>query len=244
MKQLVKATAILAGMMAFSGIAFAQCKIVVVDMQDAVIKSNEGVAQNAKFDAKTAEWVAKLDKKKADIDALNTKYKQQQALGTASALAELKRQIDTATTDLNRMTEDAQKEVDDYRDQLLSPIMMTAQATLDALANEKNYSIVYDLSAPNSPIVYSSKECDITNEIKTRMNAKTAAAGTTTPATGGRGATSPATTTPATGRGGAATGTTTTPPRGGTTPATTTPAAGSRGTTPAPPATPPATPPK
>ena len=35
MRQLVKAAAIVAGMMAFSGIGFAQCKIVVIDMQDA-----------------------------------------------------------------------------------------------------------------------------------------------------------------------------------------------------------------
>jgi hypothetical protein len=35
--------------------------------------------------------------------------------------------------------------------------MEVAQKTMNDLAAEKGYSIVYDLSAPNSPIVYSAR---------------------------------------------------------------------------------------
>jgi outer membrane protein len=232
MRQLVKAAAIVAGMLAFSGIGFAQCKIVVVDMQEAVTGSNEGKEKAAKFDARVKEWTDKLDKIKADIDGNQKKLQAQQALASQSVLASLNKAITDKQTELTRTSEDAQKDVDGYRDELLGPVMEVAQKTMNDLAVEKGYSIVYDLSAPNSPIVYSSKDCNITEEIKTRLNSKGATAapargGSLSPAApaAGRGATTPAATPPAAGR-------------GATAPATTAPAAGRGATTPA--ATPPA----
>jgi len=58
-------------------------------------------------------------------------------------------------------------------------VMKVADEVMNALATEKGYGIVIDSSAQNSSIVYASKECDVTNEVKTRMNAKT---GTAAPA--------------------------------------------------------------
>ncbi len=238
MRQLVKTAAIVAGMLAFSGIGFAQCKIVVVDMQEAVTGSNEGKEKAAKFDARVKEWTDKLDKIKADIDSNQKKLQAQQALASQAVLATLNKAITDKQTELTRTSEDAQKDVDGYRDELLGPVMEVAQKTMNELAVEKGYSIVYDLSAPNSPIVYSAKDCNITEEIKTRLNSKGATpASTSTPAAeqarqrqhlrqdverqrqaatapaAGRGATTPAATTPAAGR-------------GATTPAATPPAPG------------------
>lgn len=236
MRQLVKTAAIVAGMLAFSGIGFAQCKIVVVDMQEAVTGSNEGKEKAAKFDARVKEWTDKLDKIKADIDSNQKKLQAQQALASQAVLATLNKAITDKQTELTRTSEDAQKDVDGYRDELLGPVMEVAQKTMNELAVEKGYSIVYDLSAPNSPIVYSAKDCNITEEIKTRLNSKGATpASTSTPARGA----SPAAATPAAGRGAATTGASAPAAgRGATAPAATTPAAGRGATTPA--ATPPA----
>jgi Skp family chaperone for outer membrane proteins len=235
MRQLVKAAAIVAGMMAFSGIGFAQCKIVVVDMQEAVTGSNEGKEKAAKFDARVKEWTDKLDKIKADIDGNQKKLQAQQALASQAVLQALNKSITDKQTELTRTSEDAQKDVDGYRDELLGPVMEVAQKTMNDLATEKGYSIVYDLSAPNSPIVYSSKDCNITEEIKNRLNAKGATpVSTSAPARGA----SPASATPAASRGATAPAATTPAGRGATTPATTAPAAGRGETTPA--ATPPA----
>jgi len=172
MKQLVKATAVLAGMLAFNGIGFAQCKIGVVDMQEAVTGSNEGKEKAAKFDVRVKEWTDKLDKIKADLDTAQKKLTQQQTIANQTVLAGLNKTITDKQTELQRTSEDAQKDVDEYRDTLLSPVMEVAQKTLSELVMEKAYDIIYDMSAPNSPIVYASKVCNITDEIKTRLNAR------------------------------------------------------------------------
>ena len=149
MRQLVKAAAVVAGMMAFSAMGFAQCKIVVVDMQEAVTGSNEGKEKAAKFDARVKEWTDKLDKIKADIDGNEKKLQAQQALASQAVLQALNKSITDKKTELTRTSEDAQKDVDGYRDELLGPVMEVAQKTMNDLATEKGYSIVYDLSAPN-----------------------------------------------------------------------------------------------
>ena len=175
MKYMVKAATLAAGIMVFSAVGFAQCKIVVIDMQKAVVESNEGKVKAASFDAKVAEWKAKLDKIQGDIDSAQNKLKTQSSLASAATINELNKTIKDKGTELTRMSEDAQKEVEEFRDQLLTPVMKVADDTMNALAAEKNYSTVLDLSAQNSTVVYSSKECDITEEVMKRMNAKPAA---------------------------------------------------------------------
>jgi outer membrane protein len=230
MKQLVRAAALVAAITAFSSVGFAQCKIVVVDMQEAVTGSNEGKDKAAKFDARVKEWTDKLDKIKSDLESNQKKLQAQQALASAAMLATLNKNITDKQTELTRTSEDAQKDVDGYRDELLGPVMEVAQKTMNEVAVEKGYSIVYDLSAPNSPIVYSSKDCNITEEIKNRLNGKATGAG----AAAKPGGTAPKPPTE--------TKTTTPPPagaRGGTTPpagTTPAPAAGRGATTPAAPA--------
>jgi len=172
MKQLVKAAALVAAITAFSSVGFAQCKIVVVDMQEAVTGSNEGKDKATKFDARVDEWKAKLDKIKADLDANQKKLQAQQSLASPAQIATLNKNITDKQTELTRTSEDAQKDVDGYRDELLGPVMEVAQKTMNELVTEKAYSIVYDISMPNSPIVYASKDCNITEEIKNRLNAK------------------------------------------------------------------------
>ncbi len=233
MRHLVKAAAVVAGVIAFGGVGFAQqCKIAVIDMQDVVTNSNEGKAKATLFDAKVAEWKKKIDAIQAAIDDAQTKLKNQSSIASQTVIADLNKTISDKQKELQRTTQDAQTDVDEYRDQLLGPVMKIADDVKQEVSSEKNFDIVYDLSAQNSPIIYADARCNMTEEVKKRMNAK---APSTTPA---RGATGASSTTP-TGRGG------TTPPatgagRGTTTPAgagTTAPAGGNRGTT-----TPPAAP--
>jgi len=62
-----KAGAAVGAMVIFSGIGFAQCKVAIVDMQSAVVDSNEGKAQAPKFDARVKEWMTKLDVIRTEI---------------------------------------------------------------------------------------------------------------------------------------------------------------------------------
>jgi outer membrane protein len=179
MKHLVhvmKAAGLVAGMVAFSGVGWAQCKIAVVDMQNAVLESNEGKVQSAKFEGRVTEWQGKLKKIQDEIDAAQKKLQTQSGIASQAVIADLNKTIRDKGSELTRTQEDATKDVDDYRDSLLNPIMKTADEITQALSAEKGYGIVLDSSAQNSSIVYTSKDCEITTEVKTRMNAKSGVA--------------------------------------------------------------------
>jgi len=177
MRHLVKAAAIAAGMIAFGAVGFAQqCKIAVIDMQDVVTNSNDGKAKAALFDAKVAEWQKKIDPIKAAMDDAQNKLKNQSSVASQTLINDLNKTISDKQKELQRTSEDAQKDVDEYRDQLLGPVMKVADDVKQEVSAEKNFDIVYDLSAQGSPIIYVDKRCDMTEEVKKRMNAKAGSA--------------------------------------------------------------------
>src|SRR5438270_886262 len=109
-------------MVVFSGTGFAQCTTAVVDMQVAVTTSNEGKAQSTKFDAHVAEWQAKLSSIRKDISAAQNKLNAQPGM-PRQVIDDLNETIRNKTVELTLALSDAQKDVDNYRESLLSPIM-------------------------------------------------------------------------------------------------------------------------
>jgi len=161
-------------MVVFSGIGFAQCKIAVVDTQEAVVSSNEGKAQGPKFDARVKEWTAKLNVIRGEISKAQTQLKGQSARPPQDTVAVLNARIQEKTSELVQMLSEAQKDVDNYRDSLLRPLMKVAAETAETVAAEKGISSVVDSSAPlTAPLpAGGGKDCDITTEVTTRMNAR------------------------------------------------------------------------
>jgi Skp family chaperone for outer membrane proteins len=177
MKQIVnarKAVASAGMMVAFSVIGFAQCKIAIVDMLAAVVDSNEGKAQAPKFDARVKEWSLKLNIIQSEISKAQKQLNGQSARIPEDSDAVLQRRIQEKTSELTRMQSDAQKDVDNYRDSLLGPIKKVVAETAKTVATEKGIASVVDTSAPlTAPLpAGGGKDCDITSEVITRMNAK------------------------------------------------------------------------
>jgi outer membrane protein len=177
MKQIVnvrKAVASVGMMVAFSGVGFAQCKFAVVDMQAAVLDSNEGKAQAPKFDARVKEWTTKLDIIRSEISQAQRQLNGQSARIPEASNAVLNERIREKTSELARVQSDAQTDVDKFRDSLLGPLKKVVAETAQAVATEKGIASVVDSSVPlTAPLpAGGGKDCDITTEVITRMNAK------------------------------------------------------------------------
>jgi len=189
--------------------------VVVVDFERAVVESKEGKKSSAKFNAALQAKQAEIEKKQKDIEDSQKKLQNGDRTLSDAAKANLQKDIERKTTELQRVNEDAQKELQVMREELLRPIADRATQILNALAAAEGYTLVIDSSDQNSNIVFVNKRNDITEELVKRIDASTpadtktettkpAAAPSSTPATG-----RPATTTP--------------PPRPATPPSTTAP---------------------
>src|SRR5262249_47001712 len=107
-------------------------KVAIVDFERAVVESAEGKKASEKFNATLQAKQTDLEKRQRDIDESTKKLQNGARTLSDSAKAELQRDIDRKNTELQRLNEDAQKELQTLRDELLRPIAEKATALLNA----------------------------------------------------------------------------------------------------------------
>jgi len=130
-----------------AGLAFGQAsKVGVVDFERAVVESAEGKAAQAKFNARLEERQKELEKKQREIEDLQKRLQTQEKVLSDAVKANLQKDIARGQTELTRLDEDVQKELETLRNELLQPIAQRANAVLNAFANEQNYTVIVDSS--------------------------------------------------------------------------------------------------
>ena len=154
-------------------------KIAIVDFERAVVESAEGKKASEKFNAALQAKQAELQKQQKDIDDSTKKLQTGERTLSDSAKAALQRDIDKKNTELQRQNEDAQKELQTMRDDLLRPIAERATALMNMMAAQEGYTLVVDISNPQTNVVYYNPKNDVTAELVKRIDAS----GPTTPAT-------------------------------------------------------------
>ena len=163
--------AILALLVAAPSLRAQNSKVVVVDFERAVVESAEGKKSSDKFTASLQAKQGDVEKKQKDLEDQQKKLQNGARTLNDTAKADLQRDIDRRTTDLQRINEDAQKELQTLRDQLLRPIAERATAILNAMSDEQGYTLVIDTSSQDHNVLWWNKKNDITDELIKRINA-------------------------------------------------------------------------
>ena len=81
------------------------------------------------------------------------------------AKAELVRNIDTRTKSFNRELEDAQAEWQQDQDRVLQDLGQKMMAVIDKYAKDNGFSLILDVSNPQTPVLYASNTIDVTKDI-------------------------------------------------------------------------------
>jgi len=157
-------------------------KVAVVDFERAIVESVEGKKSSDKFNATLQAKQADAEKRQKDLEDAQKKLQTQERTLSEVAKANLQKDIDRRTTDMQRFNEDSQKELQSLRDELLRPIAEKASGLLNAIAAEKGYTLVVDLSNPQNNVVWFNPQNDITAELTRRIDAATAATSSAAPA--------------------------------------------------------------
>jgi outer membrane protein len=165
--------AILALLVAAPSLRAQNSKVVVVDFERAVVESAEGKKSSDKFNATLQAKQGDVEKKQKELEDQQKKLQNGARTLNDTAKADLQRDIDRRTTELQRINEDAQKELQTLRDQLLRPIAERATAILNAMSDEQGYTLVIDTSSQDHNVLWWNKKNDITDELIKRINAAT-----------------------------------------------------------------------
>jgi len=164
----------LALLISFPAVARAQLStVVVVDFERAVVESVEGKKASEKFNAALQAKQNDAEKKQKELEEQQKKLQTGARTLSDATKADLQRDIDRRNTELQRMSEDAQKELGTLRDEMLRPIAERATAILNAMASEQGYTVVIDTSNPENNVLWVNPRNDITAELIKRIDAAT-----------------------------------------------------------------------
>lgn len=152
-------------------------KIGIVDMERAIVQSVDGKKSEATFTTKFEEYRKSIETRQKDLDTAQTKLRTQERLLGDGPKAELTRDITRRQTDLTRLQEDAQKELDTLRADLMRPIATVAEGVLNKYSADNNFTLIIDTSNPNNTsILWFNPKAEVTDAIIKLIDAELAKA--------------------------------------------------------------------
>lgn len=178
MKRIFVFPAVVLGMALSAHAQTAPTKVAVIQVQTAILSTKDGQKAAGELQSKFAPKKAELDKKQADIQAMQDQLKKGQATMSEDARTKLMRDIDTANTRLQRETQDAQSDLDEEQSKVMQQLGGKMMAVVEKYAQQNGIAMVIDVSNPQTPVLWAAQAIDITQEIvKLYDQANPAAAG-------------------------------------------------------------------
>lgn len=165
-----------------AAVASSLTKIGIINMQQAILASNEGQRDfqslSKKFEPKQTELKGMNDEVENLKKQLNT---QGDKLNDVSR-ATLVKSIETKQKELQRNLEDAQSDFQSQQNDILQQVGQKMMQTLDKYAKANGYSIILDVSNQNSPVLWAGASTDLTKAIVDEYNTASGVPAPATPA--------------------------------------------------------------
>lgn len=140
-------------------------RIGVIEIQTAIVSTKDGQKAAAELNSRLEPRKKELDQKAAEIRDLQDKLQRGGEAMADAAKQELTRNIDTKTKLYNRDMEDARSEAEDEQRKLLQDLSGKMMQVIDKYAQANGFSIILDVSNPNTPVMFASNTVNITKDI-------------------------------------------------------------------------------
>jgi outer membrane protein len=143
----------------------APSKVGIIQIQNAILGTKDGQKALGDLQARFGPKKAELEKKQNAIAQMQQTLRSGSATMSEDAKNKLVRDIDQGTKSLNRDTEDAQAEVQQAEDKIMQDLGGRIMAVINKYARDNGYSLIIDVSNPQTPVVFAADSIEITKEI-------------------------------------------------------------------------------
>jgi len=140
-------------------------KIAIIHVQNAILSTKDGQKAAADLQAQFNPRQQELEKKQAELTALQDQLRKGSATMSEEAKTKLMRDIDATTTRVNRDTQDARSDLDEAQGKLMQELGGKMMAVLEKYATANAFAVVLDVSNPQTPVLWAASAVDITNDI-------------------------------------------------------------------------------
>lgn len=151
-------------------------KIAIIDIQKAIVATNEGQrdlkALQTKFEPKQNE----LQHLNQEVTDMQNQLKTQGDKLNDDARNNLARSIETKQKSLQRSFEDAQADFQGQQNEIVNRIGQKLLETLDKYAKANGFTVVLDVSTPQSPVLWANPGTDVTAAVVDQYNTQSGVA--------------------------------------------------------------------
>ena len=157
--------------------AFAQqgpTKVGVISIQGAIVGTKDGQKASQELDSRFVPKKKEFDTRQNEIAQLQDQYNKGGNLMAEDKRNQLAREIDEKKKRLERDMQDAQEELQGEQQKVLQSLGQRMMAVIEKYAKDNGYTMILDVSNPNTPVLYASSGIDITQDIVSLYDKTTA----------------------------------------------------------------------
>jgi len=148
-----------------SATAPSPAKVGVINMQEVIVSTGESKQALAELQGRFAERQKDLAILSEQLNAVRQRQEAGQTLGQAEEIYRLRRDGQRLTFQFERKTKELNEDLQLERLKIMDDIRQKAVNLLVRYSRENGYTIIFDSSVQDSPIVYKSTNLDVTDEI-------------------------------------------------------------------------------
>ena len=150
--------------------AAAPTKVGIINIELAIIGSNEGQREFGNLQKRFEPKQNELQALNKEVEDLKKQLSTQGDKLNEDARANLVKNIEQKQKNLQRSAEDAQNDFQSQQKDLANQIGRKLLQTLDKYAKDNGYSVILDVSNPQSPVLWAGNSVDVTKEIVDAYN--------------------------------------------------------------------------
>lgn len=162
--------------------AFAQTKIAIINMEEAIARTKEGQRLMQEFQEKYAPRQQELETLQSEIQSLQSQLTNGANTLSEDARRDISFKIEQKQTQGQRLLEDARGELSQEQGRIFNEVGNKVVTVIDKYAQANGFSVVLNVSAQPNLVLFALNEVNITQAI---IDAYDAESGATPPAGAG-----------------------------------------------------------
>lgn len=140
-------------------------KIAIISIQEAIIRTQEGQKLGRELETKYSPTQERLKTQAQETQTLRDQLARGENTMSDDARRKLTREIQSKERNLQRGMEDARQEFTEEQRKATGQMMQKMMAVIDKHSKANGFSIVFDISSQQSPVLYATNEINITNDV-------------------------------------------------------------------------------
>ena len=140
-------------------------KVAIIHVQSAILGTKDGQKAQQDLQARFTPRRSAIEKKQADLAALQDQLKKGSATMSDAAKEKITRDIDSLNKSITRDGEDFDAEVQQEEQKLMNDLGQKMMDVIIKYATQNGFALVVDVSNPQTPVLWADQSINITEPI-------------------------------------------------------------------------------